>query len=40
MSDSTYRRTVLPSGLTVITEAMPDRRSVSAMYVGRQAYIV
>jgi len=29
MSDSTYRRTVLPSGLTVITEAMPDRRSVS-----------
>ncbi len=29
MTESTYQRTVLPSGLTVLTESMPDRRSVS-----------
>jgi len=29
MSENTYRKTHLPSGLTVLTEAMPERQSVS-----------
>jgi predicted Zn-dependent peptidase len=30
MSLSTYRKSVLPSGLTVVSEALPDRASISA----------
>jgi predicted Zn-dependent peptidase len=29
MSEGTYRKTVLPSGLTLLSEAMPERQSVS-----------